>query len=211
LLGEADRVREYAEAAVALSTEQGFPYWIAQASVMLGWVRTEAGDLDGGIRQIREGIADCRLNSAELGCTFLMAQLTDALIRAGLFDEAQAAVSEALSLAQSNGERYFEAELHRLSGVLRLDRAAKEGETAPLAVSTMDEAEGSFARAIALSSQQGARMLELRAAMAQARLWQREGKTGAARQQLEAVYQRFTEGLDSADLQAAKALLDTQA
>lgn len=209
LLGEVERVREHAEAAVALSTEQGFPYWIAQASVMLGWVKTEAGDVDGGIRQIREGIADYRSNCAELGCTFLMALLADTLIRAGLYDEAQTAVSEALSLAQNNGERYFEAELHRLSGVLRLERAAKEGKGTRLTVSTMDEAEGCFARAIALSGQQGARMLELRAVMEQARLWQREGKTGAARQQLEPVYQRFSEGLDSADLQAAKALLDT--
>jgi predicted ATPase len=165
----------------------------------------------GGLAQIRDGIADYRSNSAELGSTFLMALLSEALIRAAQFDEAQTVVNEALSLAQSNGERYYEAELHRLNGVLVLERVAEEGEGAQLTVSAQDQAEGCFERAISLSGQQGARMLELRVLIELARLWQRRGKAEVARQRLEILYQRFTEGFGSADLQAAKTLLDTLA
>jgi predicted ATPase len=51
----------------------------------------------------------------------------------------------------------------------------------------------------------------LRAATSLARLWQRQGKRDEARQVLAEVYNWFTEGFDTADLQEAKALLDALA
>jgi predicted ATPase len=50
--------------------------------------------------------------------------------------------------------------------------------------------------------------LELRAAMSLSRLWQRQGKRDDARELLAPIYGWFTEGLDTADLQEAKALLE---
>jgi len=49
----------------------------------------------------------------------------------------------------------------------------------------------------------------LRAAMSLTRLWQRQDKRDAARQVLAEVYNWFTEGFDTADLQEARALLET--
>ena len=49
--------------------------------------------------------------------------------------------------------------------------------------------------------------MELRAAMSPARLWQCQGKRAAACELLAQVYDWFTEGFDTTDLQEAKALL----
>jgi hypothetical protein len=69
------------------------------------------------------------------------------------------------------------------------------------------EAEECFLRAIDIACTQQAKSLELRAATSLARLWQQQGKKAEARELLAPVYQWFTEGFDTADLQDAKALL----
>jgi predicted ATPase len=69
------------------------------------------------------------------------------------------------------------------------------------------EAEACFQQALAVAQQQHAKSLELRAAMSLSRLWQAHGKGTAARQLLAEIYGWFTEGFDTADLQAGKALL----
>ena len=71
-----------------------------------------------------------------------------------------------------------------------------------------EEAESLFLRAIEIAARQEARSLELRAATSLARLWQRQGKTVEARTRLAPVYDWFTEGIASADLKEAKALLE---
>ena len=64
---------------------------------------------------------------------------------------------------------------------------------------------------LAVTRRQQAKALELWAPMSLSRLWQRQGKRGEARQLLEEIYGWFTEGFDTADLQEAKALLETLA
>jgi predicted ATPase len=66
-------------------------------------------------------------------------------------------------------------------------------------------------RALDVARRQEAKSLELRAAMSLARLWQQQGKRGAARELLAPIYDWFTEGFDTADLQDAKTLLDVLA
>jgi predicted ATPase len=76
-------------------------------------------------------------------------------------------------------------------------------------VAQLGEAEACFQQALAVARRQQAKSLELRAAMSLARLWQRQGRRDEARQLLAEVYGWFTEGFDTADLQEAKALLET--
>ena len=59
-----------------------------------------------------------------------------------------------------------------------------------------------------MARRQQAKSLELRVAMSLSRLWQRQGKRAEAHQVLAEVYQWFTEGFETADLQAARALLE---
>jgi predicted ATPase len=110
-----------------------------------------------------------------------------------------AVLAEAFTAAEHSGEVYYTAELHRLRGELLLMQEAAMGSLA--------DVEGCFLQALDIARQQQAKALELRAAMSLCRLWQRQDKDAVARQMLAAVYARFTEGFDTADLQEARALL----
>ena len=107
-------------------------------------------------------------------------------------------LAEALTLMESSGERFYEAELHRLKGALLLQQHSDN----------QAEAETCFHQAIAIAQNQQAKSLELRATTSLARLWQQQGKRDEARQVLGDVYGWFTEGFDTADLKDAKALLE---
>jgi predicted ATPase len=72
----------------------------------------------------------------------------------------------------------------------------------------VQQAETCFDQVFAIARRQQAKSLELRAAMSLARLWQQQGQRAEARQMLAPIYGWFTEGFDTADLQAAKALLE---
>jgi hypothetical protein len=78
----------------------------------------------------------------------------------------------------------------------------------PLTPDPQGEAEACFLKAIEVAQKQQAKSLELRATMSLARLWQQQGKTAKAHQMLSEIYNWFTEGIDTADLQEAKTLLE---
>jgi len=108
------------------------------------------------------------------------------------------ALTEALTLVDSSGERFYEAELHRLRGALLLQQS----------LDNQAEAETCFHHALEIARTQQARSFELRTATSLARLWQQQGKRQEAYELLAPVYGWFTEGFDTADLKEAKALLD---
>ena len=68
--------------------------------------------------------------------------------------------------------------------------------------------EACFLKAIDIARKQQAKSLELRATTSLARLWQQQGKQQEAHAMLAEIYNWFTEGLDTKDLQEAKALLE---
>jgi predicted ATPase len=105
------------------------------------------------------------------------------------------AINEALV---APGERFTEAERHRLKGQLLLRQAAADEA----------EAEACFHQALAIARRQQAKSLELRAAMSLSRLWQQQGKQAEAHALLAPIYDWFTEGFDTTDLQEARALLE---
>ena len=104
---------------------------------------------------------------------------------------------------EKTGERECEAELYRLKGELTLAQSSVQG----LASNVQKEAEECFWKAIEVARKQQAKSLELRAVMSLARLWQQQGKQHEARNMLADIYNWFTEGFDTKDLQEAKALL----
>ena len=71
-----------------------------------------------------------------------------------------------------------------------------------------EKAETCFLQALDMARRQQARSLDLRATMSLGRLWQQQGKRAEARALLAPVYDWFTEGFDTADLQEAKVLLE---
>jgi predicted ATPase len=117
-----------------------------------------------------------------------------------------ATLEEALTLMEKTGERYYEAELQRQRGELMLLCAARSHPAQDS--QEQHEAEACLQHALDVARQQQAKSLELRAAISLSRLWQRQGKRAEARALLTEVYDWFTEGVDTVDLQEAKALLE---
>jgi len=117
------------------------------------------------------------------------------------WEEAQQLMSEATAAMPEVGQYFYGAEIHRLKGELLLQQSSDN----------QAEAESCFQQAIAIAQNQQAKSLELRAAIGLARLWQQQGKRQEAHDLLAPVYNWFTEGFDTADLQEAKALLDALA
>jgi predicted ATPase len=108
------------------------------------------------------------------------------------------ALAEAHTLMEQLQERWWEAEICRLRGVLLLRQPG----------TPQAEAEAWLQRALDVARRQEAKALELRAAMSLTRLWQHQGKRTEAYDLLAPIYEWFTEGFDTADLQEAKALLE---
>jgi class 3 adenylate cyclase/predicted ATPase len=196
LRGDSQGMRAAAEEGIALAAAQGFPNWLAQGLVYLGWTMAEQGDLEQGIAKIREGLGIWRMTGAILATPYFMYLLADAHTRAGEYAEAIALVDEALAQIDRTAERVWEPELHRLRGELARRESAADAEI-------------HFQRALAQARQQRARSNELRAATSLAQLWQTQGKAEDARALLQPIYASFTEGLTTRDLVRAKALLDT--
>jgi class 3 adenylate cyclase/predicted ATPase len=194
---EAQAAQERAEVSMAFSTEQGVAQWLAQGTVFWGWARAMQGQVVEGMAQIRQGMAAWQATGGELTRPWYLTQLAEACGKAGKVEEGLNVLAEALALANKTEERWWEAEMHRLSGELR---AATSGE--PQA-----EVETCFHQALATARRQQAKSLELRAAMSLARLWQQQGQCAEAYDLLAPIYGWFTEGFDTADLQEAKGLL----
>ena len=190
--GDRQAVEERMEAAVTLATEQGFTRWVVQGSVLQGWLLAQHGKGQEGILKMRQGTKVVREQS------HFAAPLAEAYGNAGQAEEGLRVVSEELARVHKIGERFYEAELHRVNGELLLRRAVPDEE----------QAETCFEKAIDVARGQTAKSLELRAAMGLSRLWQRQGRRDEAEQLLGEIYGWFTEGFDTADLKAAKALLD---
>jgi predicted ATPase len=201
---EGQAAQERAEAAITLSTEQGFPSWLAMGTISWGWALAEQGQGEEGIAQMRQGMAAWRATGAELARPYYLALLAEAYGRMGQLEEGLSVLAEALSAVHQAGDREYEAELYRLKGELTLAQSSVQG----LASSVQKEAEESFLKAIEIARRQSAKSSELRAAMSLSRLWQSQGKKDEARQMLAEIYGWFTEGFDTADLQEAKALLE---
>jgi hypothetical protein len=117
------------------------------------------------------------------------------------------------------GERFWEAELYRLKGTLTLKQFNVQGSTfnvanpQPLIPDTQylapsTQAEACFHKAIEIARKQSAKSLELRAVMSLSRLWQKQDRKEEARKMLAEIYNWFTEGFDTKDLQEAQLLLE---
>src|SRR5262249_10173508 len=144
------------------------------------------------------GLTAWRATGGALGGPYFYTLLADVCDYLGHTDDGLQALAEAHTLVEQHEDRWWEAEIHRLRGVLLLRQT----------VTPQGEAGAWFRQALDVARRQEAKSLELRAAMSLARLWQQQGQCAEAYELLAPVYHWFTEGFDTADLQDAKALLE---
>ena len=208
-----------AEELIALASEHGLPYWVAQGEVARGRALVQSGRAKEGLAQIQQTM-QVRRDQDGLGGRPSFVLLAEAYEATGEAEAGLQALAEAQATAKSSGERFSEAEVYRLKGELLLTQEGNRRK--PLFVVSsrrsvsnshrvapgIQEAEACFVKALDVARRQHAKSLELRAATSVARLWQRQGKLMEARKLLSEVYHWFTEGFETKDLEEAKALLD---
>jgi predicted ATPase len=195
---DVQQTRAQAEAAIALAKEQGFSLFQAMGRILRGWSLAMSGSAIEGIAELRQGMDDYRRTGAESSRMHWTVLLAEAYLAAGQIDQGLGVLDEAQS--GQAGERYYEAELHRMRGELHLARAGSDARAAA-------DAGRCFEQALDVARSQGATSLELRAAMSLNRVRRQQGRKEDARNVLARVYGGFSEGFDTADLQQAAALL----
>ncbi len=196
---DVEGVQARAEASVEIASEHGFPLIKAVGETYLGWVRAVQGQSTAGIEQIRQGIMAYQATGTRLTYPFMVAFLAQAYRSEGKSDDGLHLLTEFLSTAHATEERWSEAELYRVQGVLWLD----------LDPSATARAEACFEQALGIARQQGAKSWALRTALSLSRLRHAQGRRDNAYQCLASVFDTFTEGFETVDLREAKAWLDT--
>jgi class 3 adenylate cyclase/tetratricopeptide (TPR) repeat protein len=197
--GEFDHLRETNNEAIKIGATSGFALLSAIAKILGAWTSARMGEADGALGQIREGLAE--LNAIKFYATRpkYLCYLAEAQALAGEVDDALATVEEALKT--NPDELIHRPSVFRLRGELRLRSAI--GSKARLELAEQD-----FCEAIALARRMEAKSLELRATTSLSGLLAKQSRRDEARAMLAEIYNWFTEGFDTADLQDAKALLD---
>jgi DNA-binding winged helix-turn-helix (wHTH) protein/predicted ATPase len=200
----AHAAQAWAEAAMALCTEQGYTQWLAGSTIVRGWSLVMQGQGEEGLGQIHQGLAAHQASGSQVALPYFLALLAEASGQVGQVGEGLQVLASLLTTVQQRGGYWWQAELYRLQGELLLAQAGQgQRSTGP----SRADAESGLQQALAIARRQQAKSMELRAALSLARLWQRQGQHAAAYELLAPVYHWFTEGFDTADLQEAKALL----
>jgi len=192
---DAQALEGSSEELMPLSNEK-VPAWSGGGTTRRGEALAMLGQVQEGIAQMREGMAALQSVGVRGYLPGILCSLAEAQAKAGQPEEGLTTLAEALALVEETNEHYWEAELYRLKGELLL----MQGDDA--------EAEASFYKAVEVARRQSAKSWELRATVSLCRLWRKQGRVDEARQMLAEIYNWFTEGFDTPDLQEARALLE---
>ncbi len=183
---------------IALAEEKGAVFIKALATAQRGCVLALTGKASDAVQTISVAITAYRSTGATVWITSFLSYLALAYADVEKFDDTWRCIGEAMTVAETAKERWYEAEINRIAGTIALNSPEPDAT----------KAEAYFERALAVARAQQAKSWELRAAMSMARLWRDQGKRDEARNLLAPVYGWFTEGFDTLDLKEAKALLD---
>jgi class 3 adenylate cyclase/predicted ATPase len=193
---ESLEVEELIGSLLPLVSRHGSAVGMANVKMLHGWALVARGRVDEGLVQLRLGLGAWRASGSTFSAPFRLGRAADAYRMAGQPEEAMRLVIEATETMDRTGERWFEAELHRLRGQLLMDSGDHH------------QAENCFRRAIEVARSQSARLFELRSANNLGQLWRSQGHPEKARELLAPLFAWFADGFDTVDLKEAKALLD---
>ena len=186
--------REITDELYPLAERNKFPWPLAYARFLRGWLTSQEGDRNVGIEQMLQAANEA---PAAVLQPIVLTLIAEQQMLDGQFDDALGTLDRATREMNTQGNRFYEAEMMRMRGEILLARSSANADEAAIA----------FRQAMALAARQSCRPLELRAAMSLAGLLRRTGRGEEARNLLAPIYGRFTEGFKRPDLQAANTLL----
>jgi predicted ATPase len=194
-----DPTRAAPSAAVlaGLSRDHEMPHIADYGYYSEAWAAWTVGDRKANMVAMREGLALRRRNRVIIQTPLIEANLAEAEAEAGEIDAALATLDAALADTHSNGQRCFDAELHRIRGEILLKQ--NPADPAP--------SEQAFLTAIAIAQAQKARSFELRAALALAKLYRAIGRDADAHAALGPALEGFALTPQFPEIAEAQALL----
>jgi predicted ATPase/DNA-binding winged helix-turn-helix (wHTH) protein len=186
---------------IELATRVNASFWMTAGQFLRGKLLVERRAFAEGLAVLRDAFEICRQTGWRLSYPEFNGSVALALAGLGQLDEAYDAVTDAIVSAggSEKGQRWYVPELLRLKAQILLQQDTQGGVLA---------AESCLDQAAAMAREQDALFWELRIALSLCLLRQTQGRSDAGRQELGSVYDRFTEGFDTADAIAAKRLLD---
>jgi predicted ATPase len=187
-----------AEEARSLCLEYRFDYYGAWSALVRAWALTEESSPEEGLAAYDAALHEFRETGAELRMPHYLCLLAAVQRKARRRAAGLRLVAEAAQIAERNLESWCNAEIERERGELLLLDSSDDAR---------EEAVAAFRRAIHIAADQGAKMLELRASAALARLWAQCGERKKALDLLAPIYDWFTQGFDTPDLLRARTML----
>jgi len=197
-VGDLEALETYVSMLVAYSQRQALDFWQAFGRCFESVLHIKRGRLAEGLANLGEALDGLREIQFGVYYSVFLSEFADTLARAGRADEGRRTIDEALDRADRNEEYWYKPELLRIKGEIVLLESRSDA---------LAEAQRQFVESLNVSRQQETLAWELRAATSLARLHHRENNPVKARGILAPVYARFSEGFETADVRAAKDLL----
>ena len=190
-------MHDYAGVVISTCTDNGFLHWANCGAIFSAWATVCEGDAGRGVRLLNDGLAAWQQGGARLWMPMFLMLQAQARAKAGRREAALKSIDRAIATCESTGERWAMAEVLRWKAALLSHAgAAKRGEVEAILLASLD-----------LARRQAARSWELRVSCDLSRLWERQGRDKDANTLLQSVYDQFTEGFHTQDLQDARKLL----
>jgi len=216
LQGDAEGLFKFCDEALEIVHAERLGFYEPTLITYRGWATSELGKPEEVSAKVRE--ATERYRQAGNGILVVMhySILAGVQWKAGEWENAFKTLDIAMNLARTFGEGLFEPELYRQRGAFLFAQALGAGDPAKAApdpdlAARLAEAESSIRESLCLARAQEAKMLELRSLVTLCRVREKLGPVSQERDELAAVYGTFTEGFDTPDLRAARAVLQTLA
>jgi len=196
--GDPEAAFEAATESGNICAKHGFDYYAAWSSLIRAWAIAESGQFDQGLAAYHSALDDFRRTRAGLRLPHYLRLLAALHQKAGEITLGLQLTDQAIAISAETAESWCDAELHAQRGRLLLLGAGADAQ---------NQADAEFQIAIETAASQGAKLPELRAGVARARLHAAKGKSREARDMLAPIYRWFSEGFETRDLVEARALL----
>jgi predicted ATPase len=200
MLDDMEAASRHVALLVNVTTELDLTYWKTVAGCLQGVLLVKQGNFDAGLAALRASLKVCDEFGGASRYPMYLGAVSKALSELGQMKEARDALDQALARADHDGEEWCVADLLCSRGELA------ERESGP---SSLLEAERCFSKAYTMARQQGALLWELRSARHLARLRVGQKRPQDAWDILAPAYGQFVEGFETADLRAAKSMLES--
>ncbi|MEH2561067.1 adenylate/guanylate cyclase domain-containing protein [Bradyrhizobium sp. AZCC 2289] len=183
--------------ALGLAREHSMPLYVAAGTYLNGLAKWRAGDREGGLAEMRRGWTLLHENDCYLCEPFWGKQVAVANAAAGQFETGLEILRELIAWTQKSGQRWLDAELHRVQGEILLRREPQNPSSA----------EDALNKALEIARSQQTKTFELRSAVGLSRLYIKDGRAAAVSAMLAPVLADFDAGRDLPEMEEAEKLL----